>query len=143
MCHQGTQNQIRQGRDSYATSSLSQTTRMATKMPSMVSKGATDTNKCASLRLLEKKRELRDAQELLEAERASFTRKREELNHIESELNKKYNDLRQSKEKANQHMLQNNLKQERAEGRSAKEEHLCRELDSEMEVLQQQIDIRQ
>ena len=121
-------------------SSLSQTTSMATKMPSMATTGAANANKCASLRLLEKKRELRDAQELLEAERTRFNQKKEELNHIELELEKKYNDLRQSKEKANQHMIQNNRKQKRAEAQSAEEEQLCRELDSEMEVLQQQID---
>ena len=90
-------NQDQAGRDSCA----SQTTSMATKMPSMATTGAANTNKCASLRLLEKKRELRDAQELLEAERTRFTQKKEELNHIESELNTKFNDLRQSKEKAN------------------------------------------
>ena len=123
-------------------SSLSQTTSMATKMPSMATAGAANANKCASLRLLEKKRELRDAQELLEAERTRFTQKKGELNRIELELEKKYNDLRQSKEKANQHMIQNNRKQKRAEEQSAEEEQLCRELDSEMEVLQQQIDKR-
>ena len=111
-------------------------------MRSMATTGAANTNKCASLRLLEKKRELRDAQELLEAERTRFNQKKEELNHIELELEKKYNDLRQSKEKANQHMIQNNRKQKRAEEQSAEEEQLCRELDSEMEVLQQQIDKR-
>ena len=97
------------------------------------------TKKCPSLRLLEKKTELRGVQELLEAERASFIRKKEELNRIESELHKKYNDLRQSKEKANQHMLQNNLKLTRAKERYRKEEQFCREIDSEMEVLKQQL----
>jgi len=113
-----------------------------TKVPSMATAGAANTNKCASLRLLEKKRELRDAQELLEAERESFSRKKEELNHIKSGLDQKSSDLRQSKEKANQHMIQNKLKQERAQEQSEKEEQLCRELDSEMEVLQQQINER-
>ena len=102
----------------------------------------TCTNKCAWLRLLEKKRELRDAQELLEAERESFSRKKEELDHIKSGLDQKCSDLRQSKEKANQHMIQNKLKQKRAQEQSEKEEQLCRELDSEMEVLQQQINER-
>ena len=106
----------------------------------MATTGAIDTNKCASLRLLEKKRELRGAQELLQSERANFARKREEWNHTESELYQKYNDLQQCKENANQHMLQNSLKQERAETQFAKEEQLCRELDSETEVLQQQMD---
>ena len=105
----------------------------------MATAGVADTNKCASLRLLEKKRELRDSQELLKAEREGFSRKKEELNRIELELNEKYSDLRQSKEKANQHMIQNNLKQGRAQERREKEEQLCRELDSEMKLLQQRI----
>ena len=46
-------------------------------------------NKCASLRLLQRKRELRELQELLEAERASFEVKKEGLSRIESALDEK------------------------------------------------------
>ena len=95
--------------------------------------------KCPSLRLLEKKRELRGVQELLEAERASFIQKKEDLNRIESGLHKKYNAFQQSEEKANKHVLQNNLKLTRAKERYRKEEQFCREIDSEMEVLKQQL----
>jgi len=97
-----------------------------------------DTNKCASLRLLQKKRELREVQELLEAERVAFVRKREELNRIESELHEKHSDLLRSKEKASQHLLQNDLKRTRAEERCAKEKQLCQELDSDFARLNEQ-----
>jgi len=96
-------------------------------------------NKCASLRLLQRKRELRELQELLEAERASFEVKKEELSRIESALDEKNHDLMRSKEKASRHLDQNEQKRLRAEERCAKENQLCQKLDSDLALLRQRL----
>ena len=96
-------------------------------------------NKCASLRLLQRKRELRELQELLEAEREIFKLKKEELSRIESALDEKNHDLMRSKEKASRHLDQNEQKRLRAEERCAKENQLCQKLDSDLASLQQRL----
>ena len=96
-------------------------------------------NKGASLRLLQRKRELRELQELLEAERDIFKLKKEELSRIESALDEKNHDLMRSKEKASRHLGQNEQKRLRAEERCAKENQLCQKLDSDLALLQQRL----
>ena len=112
---------------------------MATDDTNKLTDDGTSTNKCASLRLLQKRRELRDAQELLRELRDAVAQRQEEFKLIESELHETYND---SKEKAKQHMLQNDLKRTRAKERCGKEEQLCRELDKDMAVLQERLQFK-
>ena len=97
---------------------------------------------CTSSRILEKRRQLEEAQDELEAQKDEFTRNLESLRRREEALRQKDLRLQDSLIKFNKFLQENEVKRTRAMKRKADEYKLCESKDMEINKIQSLLDAK-
>lgn len=91
-------------------------------------------------RLLEKRRQMFEVQEALDAQKEEFARKEEAFRHREEALRKKDLDLQESLIRFNKFLQENEAKRNRAEKRAAEETDVRKTKEGEITELESQLD---